>query len=72
MSETPWRDTESRNKPPCQGCRDRYLACSDHCKKPQFLAWKEEKWRIDQAKMADRSINSYTADQIRKNRRMKR
>lgn len=28
---------------PCKGCADRYPACSDHCQKPDFLKWKEEK-----------------------------
>lgn len=24
---------------PCKGCPDRYPACSDHCQKPEFLAF---------------------------------
>lgn len=31
---------------PCQGCPDRYRACSDHCRKPAFLAWKAEQETI--------------------------
>ena len=32
----------ARRYNPCKGCQDRYPACSDHCEKPEFLAWKEE------------------------------
>lgn len=35
---------------PCKGCPDRYTACSDHCKKPEYLAWKEEQARIREAR----------------------
>lgn len=35
---------------PCKGCPDRYIACSDHCQKPEYLAWKEEQARIRKAK----------------------
>ena len=31
---------------PCQGCSDRYPACSDHCQKPEYLANKAEKEKI--------------------------
>ena len=31
---------------PCKGCPDRYPACSAHCKKPEYLAWKEEQATI--------------------------
>lgn len=31
---------------PCRGCPDRYQACSDHCQKPEFLAWKAEQEKI--------------------------
>ena len=37
---------------PCKGCPDRYPACSDHCKKPEYLKWKEEQARIKRAKQA--------------------
>ena len=33
----------SQRHNPCKGCSDRYPACSDHCQKPDFLKWKEEK-----------------------------
>lgn len=31
---------------PCNGCPDRYIACSDHCQKPEHLEWKEEQEKI--------------------------
>ena len=38
---------ERRSKSsPCRYCLDRYPACSDHCKKPEFLAWKAEQETI--------------------------
>ena len=37
---------------PCNGCPDRYIACSDHCSKPSFLAWKEEQAKIRAARKA--------------------
>lgn len=37
---------------PCNGCPDRYPACSDHCKKPEFLAWKAEQEKIKAARRA--------------------
>ena len=37
---------------PCKGCPDRVPACSDHCKKPEFLAWKEEQEKIRQNRNA--------------------
>lgn len=27
---------------PCKDCPDRYFACSDHCRKPEYLKWREE------------------------------
>ena len=42
----------SDRKGPCQNCPDRYPACSDHCQKESFLAWKEEQARIRKAKAA--------------------
>lgn len=60
------------NDQPCYGCPDRYPGCSDHCRKPDFLAWKEKRKKIAEAKEANRSIESYTADAIRKNRRVRK
>ena len=31
---------------PCMGCPDRYTACSDHCKKPEFKSYKAEQEKI--------------------------
>ncbi|MBO5953463.1 MAG: hypothetical protein J6Q53_05025 [Oscillospiraceae bacterium] len=39
---------ENERYNPCKGCPDRYLACSDHCKKPERLAWLEEQEIIRQ------------------------
>lgn len=33
-------------KCPCHGCPYRYTACSDHCTRPEFLAWKAEQEKI--------------------------
>ena len=44
----------SGRKCPCQGCPDRHYACSDHCKKPAFLGWKEEQEKIRKARQAYR------------------
>ena len=46
MTET----LNSQRYNPCKGCPDRYYACSDHCQKPEYLAWKEEQARIKKAK----------------------
>lgn len=61
----------SRNVPPCKGCPDRYTACSDHCLKPEFLAWREQMDVIRRNRSKDMTINAYQADQIRKNRRVR-
>lgn len=37
---------------PCRGCPDRYTACSDHCQKPEYLAWKAEQKKIRDARAA--------------------
>lgn len=37
------------NRAPCKGCKDRYTACSDHCRKPEYLAWQEERKRVKEA-----------------------
>lgn len=40
-------DTLRSQRPnPCNGCPDRYTACSDCCKKPAFLKWKQEQETI--------------------------
>ena len=59
---------ERGRKTPCQGCPDRYTACSDHCKKPEFLAWKEEQETIRRNRAKGRINDSYTADAIRRSR----
>ena len=44
------RSTRGGN--PCQGCPDRYTACADHCRKPEYLAYREEQARIRKARQA--------------------
>lgn len=46
MTET----IRSKRPGPCKGCPDRYPGCSDHCQKPEHLAWREELARIKKAK----------------------
>ena len=40
------RFLENERPNPCKDCLDRYPACSDHCKKPEKLAWKAEQEKI--------------------------
>ena len=68
MSQSKWCGS-TRNMPPCGKCPDKKIACSDHCQKPEYLAWKEEQARIAKARNDMRTCDSYTSDQIRKNRR---
>lgn len=37
----------SQRPNPCHHCPDRYIACSDHCKKPERLAWVAEMKKIN-------------------------
>ena len=55
--------------PPCGRCPDKKPACQDHCRKPEFLAWKEEKERIAAAKAKGREADIYVVQQVIKNRR---
>lgn len=42
-----------RDNCPCRpDCPDRRIACSDYCRKPEYLAWKAEGLRIRQARQA--------------------
>ena len=36
----------TRDDTPCHGCPDRYPACSGHCEKPEYLAWRAELKRV--------------------------
>lgn len=65
------KSTQRKRNKPCQGCPDRYPACSDHCKKPEYIAWKTEQNRIREARQRESHIWGYTAREIRKNRRVK-
>lgn len=68
---TPWRGSGRKEDQPCLGCPDRYPACSDHCMKPEFLAWKERNKTIVQNRIKLYKVDAYVTDQIRKNRRVK-
>lgn len=57
---------------PCKGCKDRYPACSDHCEKPDKLAWNAEQEKIREAKRRYDETTCYTADMIRKCRRVRK
>lgn len=48
MTET----IRSKRPGPCKGCPDRVTACSDHCRKPEYLAWKEEQAKIRKARQS--------------------
>lgn len=54
---------------PCNGCLDRYTACSDHCLKPEFLGWKSEQETIRQNRAAYNGMNNYVFRQSERNRR---
>ena len=58
MTET----IRSRRPGPCKGCPDRCTACSDHCKKPEYMAWREEQDRIRKAKQSYRQPAWPTAE----------
>lgn len=55
-------------KNPCYGCPDRYPACSDHCMKPDFQAWRDEQKKIRENREKSRDLDSYTTDAIRKSK----
>ena len=65
------KDSITDKNRPCMNCPDRYPACSDHCKKPEFLAQKERNERLREARRREGIINGYTVDQVRKNKRVK-
>lgn len=46
-----------QEKPPCLGCAERFLACSDHCPKDKrgeygYLAWKAKVKKIEDNRKA--------------------
>ena len=54
---------------PCNGCPDRYTACSDHCRKPEFLKWKAEGELILENRRKYHAVTNYTVTAILRNRR---
>lgn len=61
----------SKRPSPCIDCPDRYCACSDHCKKPEYLKYREELATIRENRKRYNQVAGYTAKEIRKNRRVK-
>lgn len=59
----------SGRKNPCYNCPDHKQPCSDHCKKPEFLAWKAEQEKIRKNQQAYNGMNDYVFRQSEKNRR---
>jgi hypothetical protein len=57
---------------PCHGCPDRYLACSDHCKKPAFQDWKAEQEAIRKNRAVYNGMNDYVFRQSERNRRKRK
>lgn len=60
-----------RSNCPCKDCPDRKPPCSDHCTKPEFLAWKAEKETIRKNKDAYNGMTHYTVNKILDSRRPK-
>lgn len=60
---------KSGRKNPCQGCPDRYCACSDHCRKLAFLDWKAEQETIRRNRKAYNGMNNHVFRQSERNRR---
>lgn len=60
------------NRPaPCKGCQDREPGCSEHCRKPEYLAWRAELEKIRENRRKYRESWAYTAGEILKNRGVK-
>lgn len=57
---------------PCQGCPDRYIACSDYCSKPDFQDWKAEQETIRRSRSAYNGMNNYVFRQSERNRRARK
>ena len=54
---------------PCMNCPDHMQPCSDHCTKPEYLAYKAEQETIRKNKAAYNSMNNYVFRQSERNRR---
>lgn len=51
MTET----LRSQRPQPCNGCPDRYRACSDSCTKEEYLKWRQEQELIKKNRKAYRN-----------------
>jgi hypothetical protein len=56
---------------PCKGCPDRYPACSAHCEKPEYKAYRAEQETIKRNRQAYNDSWAYTTEAVMKNRRPK-
>ena len=57
-------DTIRSQRPqPCNGCPDRYRACSDYCTKEEYLKWKQEQELIKKNRKAYRNPAWLTNEQ---------
>lgn len=54
---------------PCKDCPDRFTACSDHCRKPDYLAYRQRQETIRKNRAAYNSMNDYVFRQSERNRR---
>ena len=57
---------------PCMSCPDRHQSCSDHCQKPEYLAYKAEQETIRRNRTAYNSMNDYVFHQSERNRRARK
>ena len=56
---------------PCNGCLDRYPACSAHCEKEAYKAYRAELETIKRNRQAYNDSWAYTTAAVMKNRRPK-
>lgn len=57
---------------PCMSCPDNHQPCSDHCTKPEYLAYKAEQETIRKNKAAYNGMNNYVFRQSERNRRARK
>ena len=49
----------THNNRPCYGCEDRYRACQDTCKKPEYIAFIEKSEKAKKAKRERSNIDGF-------------
>lgn len=67
MKTAPFKNM--RGCPPCVGCPDRKQPCSDHCRKPEYLAWKAEREKVRKNRAKYDTTTNYVRDAVERNRR---